>query len=73
MLAVHLTGSFLVCKAALPSLRAAGGGAIVNVASTAGLRARANLAAYAAAKGGIVASRANSHLMSRPTACASTS
>ena len=55
MLAVHLTGSFLVCKAALPALRSAGGGAIVNIASTAGLRARANLAAYAAAKGGIVA------------------
>jgi NAD(P)-dependent dehydrogenase (short-subunit alcohol dehydrogenase family) len=55
MLAVHLTGTFLVCKAALPALRAAGGGAIVNLASTAGLRARANLAAYAAAKGGIVA------------------
>ena len=55
MLAVHLTGSFLVCKAALPALRSAGGGAIVNIASTAGLRARANLAAYAAAKGGVVA------------------
>jgi 3-oxoacyl-[acyl-carrier protein] reductase len=55
MLAVHLTGTFLVCKAALPALRAAGGGAIVNVASTAGLRARANLAAYAAAKGGVIA------------------
>jgi NAD(P)-dependent dehydrogenase (short-subunit alcohol dehydrogenase family) len=55
MLAVHLTGSFLVCKAALPALRSVGGGAIVNIASTAGLRARANLAAYAAAKGGIVA------------------
>jgi NAD(P)-dependent dehydrogenase (short-subunit alcohol dehydrogenase family) len=55
MLAVHLTGSFLVCKAALPALRSAGDGAIVNIASTAGLRARANLAAYAAAKGGIIA------------------
>jgi NAD(P)-dependent dehydrogenase (short-subunit alcohol dehydrogenase family) len=55
MLAVHLTGTFLDCKAALPALRAAGGGAIVNVASTAGLRARANLAAYSAAKGGVIA------------------
>jgi NAD(P)-dependent dehydrogenase (short-subunit alcohol dehydrogenase family) len=54
MIAVHLTGTFLSCRAALPALRAAGGGAIVNVASTAGLRARANLAAYAAAKGGII-------------------
>ena len=55
MLAVHLTGTFLVCRAALPALRAAGGGAIVNVASTAGLRARPNLPAYAAAKGGVIA------------------
>jgi NAD(P)-dependent dehydrogenase (short-subunit alcohol dehydrogenase family) len=55
MLAVHLTGTFLVCRAALPALRTGGGGAIVNVASTAGLRARPNLAAYAAAKGGVIA------------------
>jgi NAD(P)-dependent dehydrogenase (short-subunit alcohol dehydrogenase family) len=54
MLAVHLTGTFLVCRAALPALRAAGGGAIVNVASTAALLARPNLCAYAAAKGGII-------------------
>ena len=55
MLAVHLTGTFLVCRAALPALRAGGGGAIVNVASTAGLRARPKLPAYAAAKGGVIA------------------
>jgi NAD(P)-dependent dehydrogenase (short-subunit alcohol dehydrogenase family) len=54
MLAVHLTGTFLVCKAALPCLRAAGGGSIVNLASVTALVARANLAAYSAAKGGIV-------------------
>ena len=55
MLAVHLTGTFLVCRAALPCLRAAGGGSIVNLASVTALVARANLAAYSAAKGGIVA------------------
>jgi meso-butanediol dehydrogenase / (S,S)-butanediol dehydrogenase / diacetyl reductase len=55
MLAVHLTGTFLVCKAALPCLRAAGGGAIVNFASVTALVARTNLAAYSAAKGGIIA------------------
>jgi len=55
MLAVHLTGTFLVCRAALPRLRAAGGGSIVNIASTAALLARKHLAAYAAAKGGIIA------------------
>jgi NAD(P)-dependent dehydrogenase (short-subunit alcohol dehydrogenase family) len=55
MLAVHLTGTFLVCRATLPHLRAAGGGSIVNLASTAALLARPHLAAYAAAKGGIIA------------------
>jgi NAD(P)-dependent dehydrogenase (short-subunit alcohol dehydrogenase family) len=55
MLAVHLTGTFLVCKAALPCLRAAGGGSIVNFASVTALVARTNLAAYSAAKGGIIA------------------
>ena len=55
MLAVHLTGTFLVCKTALPHLRAAGGGSIVNVASVTALVARVNLAAYSAAKGGIIA------------------
>jgi NAD(P)-dependent dehydrogenase (short-subunit alcohol dehydrogenase family) len=54
MIAVHLTGTFLACRAALPALRSAGGGSIVNTASTAGLRARPKLAAYAAAKGGII-------------------
>jgi 3-oxoacyl-[acyl-carrier protein] reductase len=53
-LAVHLTGTFLVCRATLPLLRQGGGGSIVNVASTAALLARPNLAAYAAAKGGII-------------------
>lgn len=55
MLAVHLTGTFLVCKTTLPHLRAAGGGSIVNVASVTALVARASLAAYSAAKGGIIA------------------
>ena len=55
MLAVHLTGTFLVCRAALPRLRTAGGGSIVNVASVAALLARPSLGAYAAAKGGVIA------------------
>jgi 3-oxoacyl-[acyl-carrier protein] reductase len=54
LIAVHLTGTFLVCKATLPHLREAGGGSIVNIASIAALLARPNLAAYAAAKGGII-------------------
>jgi NAD(P)-dependent dehydrogenase (short-subunit alcohol dehydrogenase family) len=54
LLAVHLTGTFLVCKTTLPHLREAGGGSIVNIASIAALLARPHLAAYAAAKGGII-------------------
>ncbi|MDH4178503.1 MAG: SDR family oxidoreductase [Thermoleophilia bacterium] len=55
MLAVHATGTFLVCRAALSSLREAGGGSIVNVASVAAVVARARNTAYAAAKGAVVA------------------
>jgi NAD(P)-dependent dehydrogenase (short-subunit alcohol dehydrogenase family) len=55
MLAVHLTGTFLVCRSALPLMRASGGGAIVNMASASALLARPHLGAYAAAKGGVIA------------------
>lgn len=53
-LAVHLTGTFLVCRAAVAALRASGAGAIVNVSSTGGLTGRAYLASYAAAKAGVI-------------------
>jgi NAD(P)-dependent dehydrogenase (short-subunit alcohol dehydrogenase family) len=55
MLAVHATGTFLVCREALPVLRGAGGGAIVNVASIAALVGRDGVAGYSAAKGAILA------------------
>jgi meso-butanediol dehydrogenase/(S,S)-butanediol dehydrogenase/diacetyl reductase len=45
---------FYGCRAAIPYLRAAGGGAIVNVASISGLGADYGLGAYNAAKGGVV-------------------
>jgi NAD(P)-dependent dehydrogenase (short-subunit alcohol dehydrogenase family) len=54
MLAVNLTGSFLCCRAALADLRAGGQGRIVNIASTAGQRGYAYVAAYSAAKHGVV-------------------
>jgi NAD(P)-dependent dehydrogenase (short-subunit alcohol dehydrogenase family) len=54
ILAVNLTGTFLACRAALPHLIAARG-AIVNVASLAGVRGWRYSAAYSAAKGGVVA------------------
>ncbi|MEO7572043.1 MAG: SDR family NAD(P)-dependent oxidoreductase [Acidimicrobiales bacterium] len=51
---VNLTGTFLVCQAAIPALLD-GGGAVVNVASTAALAAHPWAAAYSASKGGVLA------------------
>jgi NAD(P)-dependent dehydrogenase (short-subunit alcohol dehydrogenase family) len=52
--AVNVRAMFLVARAALPLMRAAGGGAIVNTASTAGLLGEAGIAAYCASKGAVV-------------------
>jgi NAD(P)-dependent dehydrogenase (short-subunit alcohol dehydrogenase family) len=54
MLAVNLTGTYLCTRAALPDMLARGTGRIVNVASTAGLVGYAYVAAYCAAKHGVV-------------------
>jgi NAD(P)-dependent dehydrogenase (short-subunit alcohol dehydrogenase family) len=53
-IAVNLTGTFLMCQAALDPLLAGGDAAIVNMASVAGLRATPYNAAYCASKGGVV-------------------
>ena len=53
MLAVNLTGTFLASRAALPALRKAGGGSIVNIGSILGIVARKQRAAYCAAKAGV--------------------
>ena len=54
LLAVNLTGVFLCCKAAIPALRQAGGGAIVNISSSMGWQyAAPGIAAYAASKFGV--------------------
>jgi NAD(P)-dependent dehydrogenase (short-subunit alcohol dehydrogenase family) len=53
VLAVNLTGTFLVSRAAIPVMRGAGGGSIVNLGSVYGLVARRERAAYAASKGGV--------------------
>lgn len=53
-LAVNLRGVYLTGRAAIPHLLAAGGGAIVNVASQLGLVAAANAAAYCASKGAVI-------------------
>lgn len=54
MLAVNLTGTFLCTRAALPAMLDAGAGRVVNVASTAGLKGYSHVAAYCAAKHGVV-------------------
>lgn len=54
MLTVNLTGSFLCAQAALPDMLAAGYGRIINIASTAGQRGYAYVAAYVAAKHGVI-------------------
>jgi NAD(P)-dependent dehydrogenase (short-subunit alcohol dehydrogenase family) len=53
--ASNLRTVFAMSQAAIPALRRRGGGAIVNFASIAVRQPAANLAAYAAAKGGVAA------------------
>lgn len=54
VLAVNVRGVYLTGRAAIPHLRAAGGGAIVNVASQLGVVAAAGAAAYCASKGAVI-------------------
>ena len=54
VIAANLTGTFLVSRAALPELRRAGGGTIVNVASVLGLIGMKQRAAYITSKTGVV-------------------
>jgi 3alpha(or 20beta)-hydroxysteroid dehydrogenase len=53
VLDIDLVGAFNGMRAALPSLRRAGGGVVVNVSSTAGLQGYAGIAGYVAAKWGL--------------------
>jgi NAD(P)-dependent dehydrogenase (short-subunit alcohol dehydrogenase family) len=54
VLAVNLSGAYNVARAALPHLRAAGGGAIVHVASQFALAGALASPAYCASKAGLV-------------------
>ena len=53
--AVNVRGTFLCCKHAIPAMIERGGGAIVNIASVAGLVGLPNRAAYCASKGAVIA------------------
>ena len=54
MLAVNLTGSYLAIHAVLPGMLEQGWGRIVNIASTAALKGYPYVAAYCAAKHGVL-------------------
>jgi len=51
---VNVRAVWLLSRAALPQMRQAGGGSIINVASTLGMVGARNRAAYAASKGAVV-------------------
>lgn len=50
---INLTGTFLGMHFTVPSIRRAGGGAIINISSTAGMMGYAGIAAYSASKWGV--------------------
>lgn len=60
--AVNVTGTFLTSKHALPLMRKAGGGSIINFGSYDGFIADPSLAAYCATKGAV-------HALTRAMAC----
>ncbi len=54
IIGVNLTGTFLMCQAAIKQMLDGGHGVIVNIASNAGLIGQPWSAAYCASKGGVV-------------------
>jgi NAD(P)-dependent dehydrogenase (short-subunit alcohol dehydrogenase family) len=53
VMSTNVDGLFRASRAALPAIRAAGGGTIINISSTNGLVGGAGLAAYCASKGAV--------------------
>jgi NAD(P)-dependent dehydrogenase (short-subunit alcohol dehydrogenase family) len=53
VMATNIKGPFLMSRAALPAMRRAGGGSIINVGSVLGIVAIRDRAAYCASKGGV--------------------
>ncbi len=62
MFAINVTGTFLTSKYALPLMRNAGGGSIINFGSYDGFIADPQLAAYCASKGAV-------HALTKAMAC----
>jgi NAD(P)-dependent dehydrogenase (short-subunit alcohol dehydrogenase family) len=54
LMGINLGGVYLCSKYAIPAMRAAGGGSIVNIASVNGFWVEPGLGAYCAAKGGVI-------------------
>ena len=50
---INALGTFLGCKAAIPPMKQAGGGSIVNISSVLGLRGASYAMAYCASKGAV--------------------
>jgi len=55
IISINLTSLYLVAKYALPLIRSAGGGAVVNISSIHAQATSTGVAPYAAAKGGVLA------------------
>jgi NAD(P)-dependent dehydrogenase (short-subunit alcohol dehydrogenase family) len=66
VLNVNLRGPFLLSRAVLPRMRAAGGGSIVNIVSTAAKRAWPNASVYHASKWGLLGLSHALHAEARP-------
>ncbi|MEB2343896.1 MAG: SDR family oxidoreductase [Deltaproteobacteria bacterium] len=67
VLDVNLSGAFKLTRAVLPAMVAAGRGAIVNVASEAGLRGNASGTAYTVSKHGVIGMTRSAAFMYGPT------
>jgi NAD(P)-dependent dehydrogenase (short-subunit alcohol dehydrogenase family) len=55
MMRINLRGTMLACKAAIPRMRARGGGSIINMSSGSGLTGALAPTAYGVSKAGIIA------------------
>lgn len=51
---INLKGAFLTCKYAIPSIKSAGGGSIITIASSVSVKPTAINAVYGAAKAGVI-------------------